>query len=369
MGNSLGQLIANEHTLQRILDFLPYPFLVSRNSLEGWHNLQVNQKFIQEIGYVAEEIPTLNEWFQLAYPDPTYRAEVEEEWNKRVAQALLHGDDAVTMQALISTKNIGRKWYEVKASMSEDMQMVAFIDINEVRVREENLRQMNENRDRILSILGHDLRGPISNLHVLSKMLINNQVTKEEFIHMIGGINSKAFKTMEFLSTTLAWAKSNFDTFAVRREKVDVKEIFSNVVSLYADMIAEKNISIQPELLPPSSVFSDREIITTLVRNLLSNAIKFSHPGGSVALRAYQDKDSLFIEVEDEGTGIEAAKIAELFSNKSFSLQGTQGEKGLGIGLSLCKDLMRRVGGELQIESTVGKGTLARMILPAAVSA
>jgi signal transduction histidine kinase len=362
--NPLRQLIVNEQTLQRILDFLPYPFLVSKNTSDGWRIVLLNQKFTHEIGYRTEQIPSLSDWFPIAYPDELYRAAVEEEWNRKIAQALENDDDAVSMQVLINTRLQGKKWYEVKASIADDMQMVAFIDIHEVREREEKLKRMNENRDRILSILGHDLRGPISNLHVLSKMLINNQVSKEEFIQMIGGINSKAFKTMEFLSTTLAWAKSNFDTFTARAEKVEVKEIFSNVVSLYADMIAEKNISIKPELLSPTEIFSDREIVTSVLRNLLSNAIKFSHPGGAVALRAHHDKDNFFIEVEDEGTGIEAAKIAELSSNKSFSLEGTKGEKGLGIGLSLCKDLMRRVGGELHIESTAGKGTLARVVLP-----
>lgn len=364
MGNSLGQLVVNEQTLQRILDFLPYPFLVSRNVNQGWRNLQVNQRFIQEIGYHAEDIPTLHEWFLLAYPDALYRSAVEEEWNKRVEQALINGDDAVTMQALINTKKIGKKWYEVKASIADDMQMVAFININEVKMREEHLKQMNENRDRILSILGHDLRGPISNLHVLSKMLLSNQVSKEEFITMIGGVHNKAFKTMEFLSTTLAWAKSNFNAFSAHSEKVDLKEIFSSVVSLYADLIAEKNIVIKPELFSACEIMVDREIITSVIRNLLSNAIKFSHQGGAISIRAHYDKDNFFIEVEDEGTGIEKERIDELNSNKSFSMEGTRGEKGLGIGLSLCKDLLRRIGGELDIQSSVGRGTLARVVLP-----
>lgn len=359
-----GQLVVKEKTMQRILDFLPYPFIVSRNSGDGWHNVFVNAKFVHEIGYCTEQIPTLTDWFKVAYPDETYRASIATEWNERVLVAQAKSEDAVTMQVMIQTKHNGRKWYEVKASMTDDMHMVAFIDIDDVKVREENLKLMNENRDRILSILGHDLRGPISNLHVLSRMLLDNQVTKEEFIHMISEINSKAFKTMEFLSTTLAWAKSNFDTFSVRKEEINLKEIFSTVVSLYSDVIAEKSIVIDPELVSVSDVHADREMLTSVLRNLLSNAIKFSHRNGRVSLRAHRGKDHVFIEVEDEGTGIAGEMLSQINANKNISTPGTQGEKGLGIGLLLSRDLLRRIGGELRMDSTPGKGTLARVILP-----
>ncbi len=363
MSIRLNKLFISEDTLQKILDFLPYPFLVSESKGGAQLNAYVNKKFLEEIGYTLQEIPTINDWFQIAYPDADYREQVEEKWYELLRKAREANEDSVVLQVLIQTKNLGKRWYEVKSSIADPIQMVAFIDIHGVKSQEENLKRLNENRDRILSILGHDLRGPLAQVHTLSKMAMKQQLSQQDYEKMISEVNVKAFHTMEFLSTTLAWAKSNFDSIKVKYESVRLNDLVSEIVSLYSEAIAAKNIKVEAAIDPSLHIQVDREIITTVIRNLLFNAIKFSHNNRTITLRAINQPNNIVIEIEDQGIGMDQEKIKSILSNRYSSDAGTSGEKGLGIGIMLCVDLLTRMNGKLGIESERGAGTTMKIVL------
>lgn len=362
MSIRLGRLVISEPTLQKILDFLPYPFLVSELKDGLRTNSFINKKFSEEIGYTLDEIPTIHDWFSMAYPHEPYRITIADQWDSRMKEAELIGDDSVTLQARIHTKKGTDRWYEVKASTGPTT-MVAFIDIDEVKSREENLKQLNANRDRILSILGHDLRGPIMHMYTLSKMALNDQISKEDFLKMIAEVNRKAFQSMEVLSTTLAWAKSNFDSITIRPEETDLMKLVEDVVNLYSENAESKNLTIKLECAPSTKVITDREILTTVLRNLISNAIKFSFERGVINIRVSLNDGRTVVEVIDSGMGMTSEKIQEILLNRYQSTMGTYGEKGLGIGLMLCLDLLNHIRAELQIESNTGKGTTMRISL------
>lgn len=365
MSIRLGRLVISEPTLQKILDFLPYPFLVSElkeNNLRV--NSFVNKKFLEEIGYTLEEIPTIIDWFSLAYPHQSYRAEVEDQWALRLKEAELRGEDFVTLQARIRTKKGIDRWYEVKAS-NGPTRMVAFIDIDEVKSREENLKRVNANRDRILTILGHDLRGPIMHMYTLSKMALNDQISQEDFSKLIGEVNAKAFQSMEFLSTTLSWAKSNFDSIKVKPEIIDLKKLIEDVVNLYADSFNQKKLTIDLKISSSLTVITDREILVTVLRNFISNAIKFSFDYGKITIESKSTPTQLILEITDQGMGMSEEKKKEILSHHYNSSIGTHGEKGLGIGLLLCIDLLQHIHSSLEIESNLGKGTTMRVVMTA----
>ena len=135
--------------LQRILDFLPYPFLVAEFRNGTHTNIYVNHKFREEIGFTISEIPTIDDWFDKAYPDPVYREEVMKSWGMLYQVAQRKRNDSVTMKANIHTRDRGNKWFEVKSSIFGRVQLVAFIDIHEVILKEKELSQLNENKNKI----------------------------------------------------------------------------------------------------------------------------------------------------------------------------------------------------------------------------
>lgn len=363
MSIRLGRLLVSEEALQKILDFLPYPFLVARLKDDVHHVAYVNQKFVDEIGYTHPDIPTIVEWFQLAYPDPDYRKAVADGWYSRNAEAKRLGHDSTSAQVRIHTKYHGDRWYEVKASVS-DPQMVAFIDIHAGKSREENLKMLNHNRDRVLSVLGHDLRGPMNQLYSLVRMASKQQISQDEFMKLMADVNDKAVQSMEFLSTTLTWARTNFDFIQIKHEEIEMLPLALEVVQLYETTYSSKNIEVVVLIDPSYGINADKEIIVTVLRNLISNAIKFTDRNGRIEIIGIKDSDSKQVIVKDTGIGMDPSTVSRILSSNYSSSVGTQGEKGLGIGIMLCNDLLKRMGTSLQVESEIGKGTAMKIVIP-----
>lgn len=125
-------------SLIKVLNYLPYPFLLSEYQNGHQFNIYVNKHFVDEIGYPCDEIPTIDEWFKKAYPDPTYREEVIRDWQNKLKNVDPKTDDYIVRQAKIQTKYAGAKWYEVKASIVGPINFVAFINIDQEIVREQD---------------------------------------------------------------------------------------------------------------------------------------------------------------------------------------------------------------------------------------
>lgn len=349
--------------LQRILDFLPYPFLVAefRNGIHT--NIYLNQKFILEIGYTLSEILTIDDWFNKAYPDPHYRDEVMKSWGMLYQLAQRKRNNSVVMKALIHTLSKGDKWYEVKSSIFGRVQLVAFVDVHEAMSREKELSRLNENKNKTLSILSHDLRGPIASLHEISKLALGHNLTQEEFFTLVRNVNEKSFQMLEFLDTTLLWTKSNFDNISVCVDAVDVKKIINSIFSIYGDSFRFKNLAVTYTEQPDMKLLSDPAILTIVIRNLISNAIKFTPEGGSITITSQRQGEACIISVSDTGIGMTSGVLLEILSDNYTSRKGTQQEKGLGIGLKICRELLKKINGRLEIKSTPGQGTVMNVLL------
>lgn len=364
MSTLLDQLNLNDDTVKGILNFLPYPFLVSELRGSKRQNVFVNQKFLDEIGYTCEDIPTNEEWFEMAYPDPIYREEVKEQWTSRAVQAQKLKEDSVFLRALIHTKRKGDRWYEVKSSLSGSFYLVAFIDIHDVLARDEELLNANQNKDKILSILGHDLRGPIRNLHALSSLITKTDLNSKEFIEAVKNINTRAFQALEFLDTTLVWTKSNFDKISINIENISPKILVEKILPMYSDLYEQKKINVVLEIPTAISIYSDVEILTIVIRNLIYNAIKFTPENGTIHINAEWEIGFFTLSVKDSGIGIDKNILDKITGNLSSSSSvGTQKETGFGIGLKLCKELLTQINGALEIESIPNIGTKATIKL------
>jgi signal transduction histidine kinase len=348
-------------SLVKALNFVPYPFLLSEYREGAQYNIFVNRRFIEEIGYTCEDIPTIEHWFSKAYPDEAYRREVTQDWMARMEQAKSTGFDSVIKQARIQTKNQGTKWYEVKASMQGRINFVVFVNIDEEINREQELERTNENKNRILSILSHDLRSPLNSLRVVLGLAANNGLSHDEANEIFKRISQQVFQMTELLDTTLQWSKTNFTSIKPGHQVVDVNSIVAKHLDLYGETIRDKGIHITNDVQNIFGIWSDPEIISIVLRNLISNAIKYTPKGGSIRI-ADGFTSNYGLTVENSGHGLSNERINQLASGAYTSEPGINNEKGLGLGLKLCQQLLSLVNGRLEIEGS-STTALFRMVL------
>jgi signal transduction histidine kinase len=353
----------NETDFSKFLDFLPYPFILSEMRGEVRCNIFHNKKFLEEIGYTTEEIPTIEDWFQRAYPDLRYRNEIIHEWKRREVIAKNEKRDYIIMQARINTKNLGLKWYEVKASIIGAVQFIAFINIDDEIIRKQELHQLNEHKDRILSILSHDLRAPLNTLHGALKVITMESMSEDDKSELLRKLSNQVFQLSEFIDTTLHWTKMNFAELKVEQRIIDVKKIAESILNLYSTSWLNKNIQTRISITNRTGAYGDPEVFSIVFRNLISNAIKFTPVGGSIHVYDSYRNQQYVLSVENSGAGISQEKISKIFDKDYISETGTLGEKGLGLGLKLCLQLLEKNGGKLEVESPDARRAVFRIIM------
>lgn len=349
--------------LERVFNFLPYPLLVSQVADGVRLNVFVNRAFEEEIGFPLNEIPTLDKWFETAYPDTTYRSQVACEWKRLENEAYNTGADGVIMQAKVNTKLYGEQWYEVKASVHGEIQFVAFVNIDKEIRKEEEMQRLIENKDRIFSILSHDLRSPLGNLSNVINLTLEGNLTDDERNNLLMKLNQQIFQMQEFLDTTLHWSRSSFEETKVTLAHMNVNRSIASILAVYNDTIVKKQIKVDIQL-PIPAIVTDEGMFNIIVRNLLSNAIKYTPAGGDITIRDYMQNDWLIFEVQNSGIGIKPEKIDAIMLGNYISEKGTGGESGLGLGLKLCSQFIAKLKGKLSIESAARHSTF-RIILPA----
>jgi len=230
----------------------------------------------------------------------------------------------------------------------------------------EQRKASEEQKDRMFSIIAHDLRAPFSVLLGFASILRDEaaDLPRQQIERYSRSIHTNGVRVLALLDNMLQWAR-----LQMRRVKVVVStEPFRPVVErLLADLAegaAAKEVSLE-SYIDDVTVQADPALVATTLRNLVTNGIKFTPPGGKVEVRAKADGDAVRIEVADTGVGIAADRLPRLFEpGGQRATAGTNGETGTGLGLLICKDLIELHGGQLEVESTLGSGTVFRFKLP-----
>jgi signal transduction histidine kinase/predicted negative regulator of RcsB-dependent stress response len=229
------------------------------------------------------------------------------------------------------------------------------------------LKEINDTKNKLFSILGHDMRGPIAQVKSVVDMFLAGHLEKEEFdelLHML----SKDIDSVNFtLNNTLKWSMSQMEGFYVNPSVFDLREVVDNSLRLLQPSFNEKRLAIFNHMDPKVQVFADQDLIDVVVRNILNNAVKFSNFEDSVTIFSEDDEDWIYWCVQDQGVGMTEEQINLILSDSYFltrSRQGTNREKGSGLGLQLTKEFIRRCGGKLSIESHPGHGTKLWVQLP-----
>jgi signal transduction histidine kinase len=367
MNPSLNHILADKSRIELILDFLPYPFLISELQHGTMANVYVNKRFLEEIGYTLNEIPTIDAWFESAYPEPLYRGAIISSWNDLVNEALRKGKESALMRVLVRTKYNEDKWYEVKSTVTDSLQFVAFVDITEVMMKERELQRLNDNKNQTLSILAHDVRSPLTSLNTITRLMLDGNFEPSEFLDKLTAINEKSAQVLEFIDTTLLWTRANFNSISFRIEEVDVQNALTKILQVYSNIYQTKNLTITKKL-NGTIIRTDQEILTIILRNLLSNAIKFSRDKGEIVISFQHGIDNFSLCIKDNGVGMSPETLNKLQQDHHTSTLGTRDEKGLGLGLKLCRQLIKKLNGEIVFQSKPGSGTEVTVTLPCSKS-
>jgi len=235
---------------------------------------------------------------------------------------------------------------------------------NKLRSQSEQLLGMNKLKDRLFSIIAHDLRGPLINLNDIIKMLNEGMITEEEFKTFIPQFSKNIGYTTSLLENLLYWSKSQLQGEVVKPVYFNLKELTVNTLNLYENIIKEKEIEIQNNTKLSCKIYADKDMIQLVIRNLVSNAIKFSNRGGLIKLSSITEGNFSKVCIEDSGVGIASKDQKKLFEMETFTTRGTDNEQGTGLGLLLCKDFIEKNGGNIWVESELTKGSKFCILIP-----
>jgi len=237
---------------------------------------------------------------------------------------------------------------------------------------EKKLRELNTTKDKFFSIIGHDVKTPVSTIASYSSLLVDefDELEKEEIFHIIRIIRNSSLRAIDLLKNLLEWAKVQTGSISFDPEIINICDIIDEEVKFASNLWGKKNITVKFSPKADNFVFADKNMVRTVFRNLLSNAIKFTPENGSIQLfskRVNENGEQIRISIQDNGVGISKKVLPTLFSiEENYSSEGTSGEVGTGMGLLFCKEFIDIQGGNIQAESTLGKGSTFSFSLPAA---
>jgi two-component system sensor histidine kinase ChiS len=234
-----------------------------------------------------------------------------------------------------------------------------------VEERTEQLVTANTVKDRLLSVMSHDIKSPLNSLKGVLNIYNKGAISKDEFSTLTMQIENDLSKTSMLVENILHWTASQIKGVQLKPEKFNLFELVEDTIRLFDSNVLAKKISIHHNVLPKTDVTSERNILTLVLRNLLSNAIKFSPEGGKITVEFKTGNSVLELRVKDDGVGMNSETVQSLMSsNNAVSTLGTGNEKGTGLGISLCREYVNSAGGGISVESAPGKGTTFIVVLP-----
>ncbi|HKI87907.1 MAG TPA: GAF domain-containing sensor histidine kinase [Draconibacterium sp.] len=230
----------------------------------------------------------------------------------------------------------------------------------EIERQKAELERLNATKDRFFSIIGHDLKSPVSSLKVATDLIqYHSRKGDIEKLTEVGFKISTAVNNVnQLLDNLLNWAMNQRNMLKCESTKINLKEIFERVEKIFKESITAKNLVIDNQLTDECLIFSDRNMTLSVLRNVLSNAIKFSHKKGTITVRNQSTGNETMVTITDQGVGMSPDKVHVLFHLKEKkSTLGTNREKGTGLGMVLVKDFMEMNNGSVTIESQPNQGT------------
>jgi len=231
--------------------------------------------------------------------------------------------------------------------------------------------EMNRTRDKLYSIIAHDIRSPFAAIAQTIDAISNGyiEVGSDDFKQIFQLLKQKSIETSTLLNNLLEWTKLHSENILLSPGKTNIHTILNECIQLLKGNANNKSISIELNIPENTEAFFDEVTIHTAFRNIISNAIKFTPDHGKITIETEISGNYVAIIIKDNGIGMSEDKINEIFNkNKHFTSPGTKNEMGTGLGLFLVKDFVDQNKGKLRVESKLGLGTTFKVCLPAAGS-
>ncbi|GAA5037478.1 hypothetical protein GCM10011506_33830 [Marivirga lumbricoides] len=250
------------------------------------------------------------------------------------------------------------------AYLLERQKINLFLSKKELHAEIQKVDNLNNIKNKLFSIISHDVRGPIVSLKGIVSLFNKEALTHEEFKTLSKDLEKDLQNTSILMDNLLAWSKSQMEGIALKKVKIDIWREIKSLEELYRNQLISKAILLKVK--PESNILinGDREMIQIILRNLFSNAIKFTPHGGEISISGKPMDRNYMIIIKDSGPGIEPDKLQSLFEINKNNVVGTSSASGAGIGLMLVKEFIDANDGQIKCESSVGKGTVFKVFLP-----
>jgi PAS domain S-box-containing protein len=258
----------------------------------------------------------------------------------------------------------------VKCAFIDDEKIIVAVarDISERKKNQKQLaayarelKELNNSKDKFLSIISHDLRGPFLGIRGYTQLLLEDYdfMSKEEIKDFLSKIDDSSRDLYTLVDNLLKWSRLELGKIPYEPATFNLSDEIEPIVKLMSGIAAKKEISLKNYINNGAQPYADKLMLISVVQNLLSNAIKFTRSGGEVKLSSFQENGWITIAVEDNGIGLTPEVKEKLFSlDKGYASKGTAGEKGTGFGLLIAREMVVKMGGEIWAESEPGNGSV-----------
>ncbi|HVU54762.1 MAG TPA: tetratricopeptide repeat-containing sensor histidine kinase [Puia sp.] len=226
----------------------------------------------------------------------------------------------------------------------------------------------NQQKDKLFSIIAHDLKGPLNSLKGLLDLLKENRLPESEIRGMMDELRRNVDYSSELVGNLLFWASSQLNGITVTPVCLSLRQLVDEILNLYTKLAGEKNIVWKNDVDPGLTAYADKDMIQVILRNLLSNAIKFCRKGDTISITGRKSGNCVEICVADTGVGIKVDILEKIRRKESITTYGTAKEKGTGLGMLLCREFTEANGGKFRIDSEWGRGSWFYFTIPADAS-
>ncbi|MCU0436877.1 MAG: ATP-binding protein [Raineya sp.] len=232
--------------------------------------------------------------------------------------------------------------------------------LTQIQKQKEQLEEVNQSKDRFFSIIAHDLRSPINSLLGFTNLLSNyaDAMTTDEVKKISNDLNKSLQNVLQLIEDLLTWARSQMNKVDFKPENVSINQIIREDLELSNILFQKKEIFLKTEVEPDLYAFADADHVKFVLRNLITNALKFTNRNGEVCIKAFNKGKFIQIDVKDNGVGMPPEFKEKLFKMDTVkSTTGTDNEKGTGLGLLLCKEFIKKNGGDIWVDSKENEGS------------
>jgi len=346
--------LINTNEFYETIDLIITPVILAKNSTECQY---INKAFLSSIGYSKEDIPDQDAWFKKVHPDEKYRKEVMANWKMRLESAKDKEETHVHMVTKICCADGSFKWFDIHENIFGSNKVVTFLDVDELQKTNEELVDILQQKDILLSVIAHDVRSPLSNIRQIVANYKEMDLSEDEMRGIFSNLDSQVEYIFNMVNSLLLRTSGVMGLFRERREIIYLKDFFLKYRKYYRERLEKQHIDFVFDLADDLVINFDPFILDIIARNIIDNAIKFTPENGMIYFSFEKKADGSDVIIRDTGVGMSEKQSNLILNNKGGMRLKNQVSDGFGLGLVMAKEILEKHNGKLYIKSELGKGT------------